>query len=322
MANLFFIFIIFLVFFASFLIIIRFWLKKIEEKTKISEELIEWLKATTASTDEKLQKQMEAFNERLDKAALIIAQVQKNIGEFSEIGRSIKDLQFFLSSPKTRGNLSEQILKDLLKQHFPQNSYKTQYVFKNGEKVDAVIITSQGLIPIDAKFPLENFKKYSKAENQKEKDTFKKAFIDDVKKHISDISKKYILPEEKTVDYALMYIPSESIYYEIINNEELFDYAGKKMVLPVSPMSFYAYMKAILLSFEGQKIEEKAKKIIDLLNAIKKDYQNIEGNLSVLNRHIINAYNQSNQLTKNFQSLGQKLISNNLLTQEKEKMLE
>ncbi len=322
MTNLFFIFILFLFFFTFFLIIIRFWLKKIEEKTKISEELIEWLKSTTASTDEKLQKQMEAFNERLDKAALIIAQVQKNIGEFSEIGRSIKDLQSFLSSPKTRGNLGEQILKDLLKQHFPHNSYKTQYVFKNGEKVDAVIITSQGLIPIDAKFPLENFKKYSKAQDQKEKDIFKKAFIDDVKKHINDIAKKYILPEEKTVDYALMYIPSENIYYEIINNEELFDYAGKKMVLPVSPMSFYAYMKAILLSFEGQKIEEKAKKIIDLLNAIKKDYQNIEGNLSVLNKHIINAYNQSNQLTKNFQSLGQKLVLNNLLNQEKEKMLE
>lgn len=322
MSSLFFIFILFLVFFVSFLIIIRFWLKKIEEKTKISEELIEWLKSTTASTDAKLQKQMEAFNERLDKAALVIAQVQKNIGEFSEIGRSIKDLQSFLSSPKIRGNLGEQILKDLLKQHFPQNSYKIQYVFKNGEKVDAVIITSQGLIPIDAKFPLENFKKYSKTQDQKEKNIFKKAFVDDVKKHINDIAKKYILPEEKTVDYALMYIPSENIYYEIINNEELFDYAGKKMVLPVSPMSFYAYMKAILLSFEGQKIEEKAKKIIDLLNAIKKDYQNIEGNLSVLNKHIINAYNQSNQLTKNFQSLGQKLSSTNLLTQEKEKMLE
>lgn len=323
MTNLAFVVITFLIFTSFILIIIRFWLKKIEEKTKISEELIEWLKSSTVATDEKLNKQMEAFNQRLDKAAFIIAQVQKNIGEFSEIGRSIKDLQSFLSSPKTRGNLGEQILKDLLKQHFPNNSYKIQYSFKNGEKVDAVIITSQGLIPIDSKFPLENFKKYLKTDDQKQKEIFKKTFIDDVKKHINDISKKYILPEEKTVDYALMYVPSENVYYEIINNEELFDYAGKKMVLPVSPMSFYAYMKAILLSFEGQKIEEKAKKIIDLLNAIKKDYQKTEETLFVLNKHIANAYNQSSQLTKNFQSLGQKLTSTNLLTEEKkEKLLE
>ena len=74
-----------------------------------------------------------------------------------------------------------------------------------------------------------------------------------MKKHITDIAKKYILPDEKTLDYALMYIPSENVYYDIINSDELFDFAGAKMVLPVSPMSFYAYIKAILISFEGQK---------------------------------------------------------------------
>lgn len=320
--NLVFIFVGFIISVAVILFFIKLWLDKLEGKSKISDELVEWLKSSTTSVDKKLSSQMQMFNERLDKAAYVIAQVQKNIGEFSEIGRGMKELQEFLSSPKIRGNIGEQILRDLLKQYFPKGSYKLQYSFKNGEKVDAVIITSQGLIPIDAKFPLENFKKYTKANDAKERQDFKKLFISDVKKHIQDISKKYILPDEKTLDYALMYIPSENVYYEIINSDELFDFAGAKMVLPVSPMSFYAYIKAILISFEGQKIEEKAKQVITLLSAIKKDYQRTEENLSVLNKHITNAYNQSSQVSKNFQSLGQKLTLTNLLPEKETKQLE
>ena len=118
-----------------------------------------------------------------------------------------------------------------------------------------------------------------------------------------------------------MYVPSENVYYEIINTDELFDFAGSKMVLPVSPMSFFAYIKAILISFEGQKIEEKAKQVITLLNAIKKDYLRTEENILVLNKHITNAYNQSSQVTKNFQSLGQKLTTTSLLSDKNENNL-
>jgi len=297
-----------------------FFLKRIEEKTKISEELIEWLKNSTQITDQKLTQQMSAFNQRLDKAAFVISQLQKNVGELSEIGRGIKELQQFLSSPKIRGNLGEQILKDFLKQYFPKDSFRLQYQFKNGEKVDAAIFTSSGIIPIDSKFPLENFKKYISSQNEEEKNKFKKEFIVDVKKHIQTISKKYILPEEKTVDYALMYIPSEKIYYEVISNDEIFEYAGQKMVLPVSPLSLYAYVKAILLSLEGQKIEEKAKKIVSLLAAIKKDYQKIEEDFLVLNKHLNNAYNQSTNVEKLIQNLGQKLFSFNLIEEENKKL--
>lgn len=308
--------------FSLFLLIIRLWLNQIEKKTNISQELIEWLKTNNSSLDQKLSEQMRNFNDRLDKAAFIIGQVQKNIGEFSEIGRSIKDLQQYLSSPKLRGNIGEQILKDLLNQHFPKTSFKTQYKFKNGETVDAVIFTSQGLIPIDSKFPLDNFKKYLNSVDEKEKLNFKKIFVNDVKKHIETIAKKYILPQENTVDYALMYIPSENVYYEIINNEEIFDFAGKKMVLPVSPMSFYAYIKAILISFEGQKIEEKAREVISLLKSIKQDYLKIEDNLNKLNTHITNAYNQSNKVLTSFQSLGQKINTSFSLQNNEKKLLD
>jgi DNA recombination protein RmuC len=290
----------------SILIIIRFWLNQIEEKNKV---IIDWLKTSTMTIDQRLASSMEQFNSRLD-------QVQKNIGQFSEIGRSMQELQQFLSSPKIRGNIGESILADLLKQHFPKNSYKLQYQFRSGEKVDAVILTANGLIPIDAKFPFDNYKKYAKAQNLKEKENFKKNFVVDVKKHIDKIAQKYILPSEKTVDYALMYIPSENLYYEIINIDEIFDYAGEKRVLPVSPMSFFAYIKAILLSLEGQKIEAKAKQIITLLQAIKKDYEKTAASLGVLNRHLTNAYHQANELASNFSHLGEKLNTTNLLEEK------
>lgn len=306
------------------LYIIRLWLNQLEEKTKIADELVEWLKTSTKSVDEKLTESMKMFNTRLDKAAFVIAQVQKNIGEFSEIGRSMQELQEFLQSPKLRGNIGEQVLKELLSQYFPKDSFKLQYSFKNGEKVDAVIKTSQGIIPIDSKFPIENFRRMLAEKDPTAKEKVKKEFIADVKKHIQDIAKKYILAAEGTSDYALMYIPSESVYYEIINSPELFDFAGNKRVLPVSPMSFYAYMKAILMSFEGQRIQSKAKEILAILQAIRKDYEKTDEALSILTRHITNAYNQVSQVTKSFLSLGQKVTSTRLISDESEqkKLLE
>ncbi|MGB9707362.1 MAG: DNA recombination protein RmuC, partial [Microgenomates group bacterium] len=299
------------------LIVIFFWFKKIEEKTKISDELINWLKTTTASVDQKLSQQMEIFNSRLDRATLVIAQVQKNIGEFSEIGRSMKQLQQLLSSPKLRGNLGEQVLKDLLAQYFPKTSYLLQYQFRNGDRVDAVIKTSQGLIPIDAKFPMENFQKMIEQENEELKKKLKKQFFIDVKKHIETISKKYIKIDEGTVDYSLMYIPSEAVYYEIINNQEIFDFAGEKKVLPVSPISFYAYLKAVLMSFEGEKIQSQTKEILNVLRILKKDYQKMDEELSVLNRHLTNAYNQINNVLRSFFQIGQRLTHINLLPEKR-----
>ena len=294
-----------IVFFLIALFIIRHWLNKLEEKTTLSSDIVEWLKTSNQSVDQKLSRNMEIF-----------ASVQKSIGEFSEIGRSMKELQEYLTSPKLRGNIGEHILKELLAQNFPKSSYKLQYHFKTGSIVDAVLITSQGLIPIDSKFPIDTFKKIARATNKDEITIIKKDFERDVKKHVDDIARKYILTEEKTVDYALMYVPSESVYYELINNEAVFDYAGANRVLPVSPMSFYAYIKAILISFEGEKIESKAKEILKILQAIKKDYQKTDEAFSVLNKHVTNAYNQSSQVAKTFSSLGQKLENTNMLSIE------
>jgi len=301
-------------------------LTEISEAQKPSEELLEIIKMLQEGSKEdrkvllnSLQKNTQALNERLDAAARVIGRVQRNIGEMSEIGRGIKDLQEFLRSPKIRGNIGEQVLKELLAQMLPKQSFKFQYTFKSGEKVDAVIKTTAGMIPIDSKFPMENFRKMTGAENEAEKKVFEKQFVRDVKIHLDTISKKYILTEEGTIDYALMYIPSEAVYYEIVNNPKLFDYASSKRVLPVSPTTFYAYMRAILMSFEGQKIETKAREILAAIRAVQKDYNKVEDNLSKLQRHLNNAYNMMSNVLTSFTQLGQKIVSTQTLGQGVEK---
>lgn len=312
--------IIILIIVLAALVIVAIFINKkltdLKESQKPSEELLEVIKMLQTGSKEdrrvllsSLQQNTQAMNERLDSAARVISQVQKNIGEFSEIGRGMKDLQEFLRSPKLRGNVGEQILKEMLGQFLPKSSFNLQYTFKSGDKVDAAIKTSAGIIPVDSKFPMENFRKMSGAETDAEKKLFEKDFIKDVKTHADAISRKYILTEEGTIDYALMYVPSESVYYEVVNNQDLFDYAQSKRVLPVSPTTFYAYLRAILMSFEGQKIESRAKEILASLRAIQKDYEKTNDALSVLQRHLTNAYNMMANVFTSFGTLGQKISS-------------
>ncbi|EKD85966.1 MAG: hypothetical protein ACD_37C00551G0002 [uncultured bacterium] len=276
--------------------------------------LLEWLKSMQASINDTnsnisktLQENSRQLNERLDRAAIAIRDVNKGVGEMSEIGRNMRELQEFLKSPKLRGNIGEEVLKDLISQTFPKNSFNLQYQFRSGEKVDAAIKTDAGILPIDSKFPMENFQKMNKSENQSEKDSFKKEFIRDVKKHIDDISKKYILPEEGTMDFCLMYIPSEPVYYEIADNPDILDYARRKRIYAVSPTTLYAHLQVILLSFEGKKIESKSREVFALLRGLKVDYEKVNDNLGVLGRHLGNASSQFNNVSDSFHRIGKKL---------------
>jgi len=310
--------------FVIVLLLIRKWIGDLVRDSKPSDELLEWLKSTNTRIDEQnknivstLQSSTQSLNERLDNAARFIAAVQKNIGEVTELGRGMKDLTEFLKSPKLRGNVGEHILKQLLSQMLPKQSFHLQYSFKSGSVVDAAIKTNNGIIPIDAKFPMENFRKLASGKDEKERISAEKRFVSDVKKHIDDISKKYILTDEGTIDYALMYLPSEAVYYEIVNNTTLFEYSGTKRVLPVSPMTFYAYMRTILASFEGAKIESEAKKILATIKALQKDYGKVEESLSVLTRHLTNAYHQMTNVASGFAALGHKLSSTHQLEGDK-----
>jgi DNA recombination protein RmuC len=156
---------------------------------------------------------------------------------------------------------------------------------------------------------MENFRKMHSSEDLKDKKLFERDFTLDVKKHIDAISLKYILTNEGTIDFALMYIPSESVYYEIVNNESLYDHSTKKRVLAVSPMTFYAFLQSILIGFEGQKISQQAHKILSNLRAVQQEYTKANESLATLGKHITNSYNMMTQVTTSFDKLGQQIES-------------
>lgn len=298
------------------IVLLGFWINKrfaeLQNTQKPSTEILEYLRVTNTRLDE----HGKSLNERLDNAARVISEVQKNIGEMSEIGRSMKDLQQFLQSPKLRGNIGEHVLNELLTQMLPKNSFHLQYAFKSGNKVDAALKTSAGIVPIDSKFPMENFRRMMGDGSELDKKLYAKNFEKDVKAHIDAISRKYILTDEGTIDYALMYIPSEAVYYEIVNNPDLFDYSSANRVMPVSPTTFYAYIRAILMSFEGQKIEQKAREILSSIRAVQKDYSKVEDNLGILQKHMTNAFNMMGNVFSSFTQLGQKITSTQSLGEE------
>lgn len=315
----------------GFGIIIWFLNKKLSglNKEDPNQALLEWLKSMQSSIDKNsetttktLQENSKQLNERLDKAAAVIRDVGVEVGQMSEIGRSMKELQDFLKSPKLRGNIGEHVLKDLITQIFPKNSFNLQYTFQSGEKVDAAIKTDAGILPIDAKFPMENFQKLSKAKTEEEINAYRKDFTRDIKKHIDSIAKKYILPDEGTMDFALMYVPSEAVFYEIVNIEEISEHARNKRIYVVSPSTLYAHLQTILLSFEGKKIETESRQVFRLLRALQIDYEKVNESLDLLGKHIGNTSNTYMNVNKGFTGMGQKLSSAKDLSSEIKKELQ
>jgi DNA recombination protein RmuC len=316
-----------ILFFVGFAILFYFLNRKLSALTDRGSDksLLEWLKSMQQSIDttnktlnesmhinsknmvQTLQENSKQLNERLDKAAEVIRDVGKEVGQMSEIGRNMRELQDFLKSPKLRGNIGEQVLKDLITQIFPKNQFHLQYTFKSGEKVDAAIQTDAGILPIDAKFPMENFQKLSRAKTETDVNLYKKEFTRDIKKHIDAIAKKYILPDEGTMDFALMYVPSESVFYEIVIMDDLVDYARRERVYIVSPTTLYAHLQTILLSYEGSKIEAQSKEVLRLLRSLAIDYDKVNDSIDVLGKHLGNASNQYINVNKSFLGMGQKL---------------
>lgn len=270
-----------------------------------------------------LQKTQQSLGERLDSAARVVGNVQKSLGgleeanrKIYEVGKDISSLQEILRAPKLRGGLGEFLLEDLLGQILPAQHFATQYAFRNGEKVDAVIKLGGSLVPVDSKFPLENFKRMIEGATDDEKSRAKKQFVVDVKKHIDAISTKYILPDEDTYNFALMYIPAENIFYETIikddalgEDKSISHYALSKKVIPVSPNSFYAYLQAIVLGLKGMKIEERAKEILQYLGRLEGDFGKFRGDFNLVGKHLGHTQASFQVAEKRLDQFGQKLLA-------------
>ncbi len=246
--------------------------------------------------NQSLQEAHKIIGQNLGNATTVFGSVEEKLGKLEatnrqiyEISKDIASLQELLRAPKFRGQMGETLLENLLSQVLPKDHYQTQYRFKSTDAVDAVIRLGERLVPVDAKFSLENFQKLLDTQDEAAKNSFRKKFIQDVKNRIDEIAAKYILPQENTYDFALMYIPAENVYYEVIIKEDLFSYGMAKKVIPVSPNTFYAYLQVICLGLKGLKLEENTKSILKNLSALNIDIAKFKEDFDVLGNHLSNA---------------------------------
>jgi DNA recombination protein RmuC len=269
--------------------------KTLDEKLSESRQEMQTAVRTQFSESQKLIKDITAQ----------VSQVQESNKQVFTIADQLQNLEKVLKNQKQRGNLGEASLELILSNILPPDSYKIQYEFNNREKVDAVIVTKDGMIPVDAKFSLDNYNRVINENDEIRKVELEKDFKNDLKKRIDETA-KYIRPNEGTLPFAFMFIPAEGIYYDLLVNEvgsmkvntrSLIDYAYKeKNVIIVSPTTFAAYLQSVLYGFRAFKIEESAREIRKRVDDLSDHLRKYDSYMKKLGNHLgtsVNAYNSA-----------------------------
>lgn len=270
-------------------------LKKSESFLMLQDQL----KETRKLLDSKLSEHHKTM-QGVDKKLVKIDQTSK---EVVNLAGELENLQDILKNPQKRGALGEYFLETALQNILPPDAYSMQHTFEDGDRADAVIFVKDKIVPIDSKFSLENYKKLLEADDKDKKEKLEKALKKDLKNRINETS-KYIKPDEGTVDFAFMFIPSEALYYDLLINEvgsvearDLIEYAtAEKNVVIVSPTSFYAYLQTVLQGLRGFKIEEQADEIRKQVRDLRRHLTSYEDNLEKMGKHlgtVVRSYNQA-----------------------------
>ncbi|MFL5920445.1 MAG: DNA recombination protein RmuC [Gaiellaceae bacterium] len=258
------------------------------------------LQAITATMDRRLGELDTKVDRRLEQAAKQTNAIHRQLGEvgqatvqMAEQAKELSQLQQILRPPKARGGFGELLLENLLSDRLPRSAYEIQYGFAGGERVDAAIKVDR-IVPIDSKFPLDNFERMVAADNDIERQQFEKLFARDVKGHVDAIASKYIRPDEGTYDFAFMYLPSEAIYYELAcgRTGALLAYAHEKRVLPVSPTTLTAYLQVIVLGLKGLQIEQHAQEVMAYCAQLQKDFGKFKEDFELVGTHLGRAQNK------------------------------
>ena len=245
-----------------------------------------------------------------------ISQIQRQLGEVQQAGKQMSQtaqtLEGILGGAKSRGSLGEVTLERLLEDSLPSAQYVTQYKISSGEVADAVIkLRDKKLMAIDSKFPLDAYRRIST-----EGDEARRAFITAVKGHADSISKKYIVPDESTLDVALMFVPSESVYYELLmttdsKGQPLDAYCREKKVIAVSPNTLYAHLCVIAMGLRGMQMEENARRLLESLSGMEKQLEKFTDKFGTLGTHLKNAqqsYSESDKLFEKAQNTLQTML--------------
>lgn len=242
---------------------------------------------------ESVERSSQTVHKQVESFTTGLTQLSENLKQVHESVKSVSSFQDIFKAPKLRGIWGEASLEASLGQYFSKDSYRLQHYFKSGEAVDAILQLPNDLIlPIDSKFNWENFEKMINSDNDAERANFKKIFYSDVKKKIDEISAKYILPSEDTTDFALMYIPAETVYYEVINNTKDADipaYARGKRVFLVSPNTFGLSVSAIRHWIKDIQTTKQTREIIKRLERIAADGKKLGDDFRRLGKHLSDA---------------------------------
>lgn len=241
-----------------------------------------------------------AVTERIASVHNTFANLQKQVGEMTEQARQLSDLsrsvtaiEYVLRSPKMRGNFGEEQLETLLGLVFARQQFVLQHRFTSGEIVDALLLLPPGNVAVDAKFPLENFRRIAEAGTDDDKKSRRRDFLRDVHRRVDEIATRYIRPAEGTLPFALMYVPAENVYYETIirdeDGEDLYHYCLKKRVVPVSPNSFYAYLQTILVGVKGMQVSQRADFIVREIESLRIELERFSKAYDTVGQHLRNA---------------------------------
>jgi DNA recombination protein RmuC len=280
-------------------------IRSLEQQINIMVGQIKEISGAVGGTSQEMNKQISSFTKEATQIREDLKQIQNTVKEVSSF-------QEIFKSPKLRGQWGEANLEHILSQHFPHELCKRQYLFSSGEQVDAILKLPNGkILPIDAKFPADNFLKMINTTSETEKNLYKKKFFEDVKARINEISSKYILPSENTVDFALMYIPAEAIYYEIINSigreMDISGYAWSKKIILTSPNTIYLHLRTIEHWFKDTQISRQTHEIVKRLARISQDAVKLMDDFRKLGSHIRNASSAYDDSEKRLSLLGERV---------------
>jgi DNA recombination protein RmuC len=271
--------------------LLRSELGELHEKTAIE------LSTRNAEFELRLQGLEQTLNTRLAATTHTTTQIHDRLGQMTqataemiERAKDLGKLEHALRPPKARGGFGELLLENLLRDRLPPDAYDLQYTFESGERVDAVVRAGGRLLPVDAKFPLDNFERMTAAEGEEQ--LHEKAFARDVKGHIDAIASKYIRPELGTFDLAFMYLPAEAIHYELISGKTgaLLAYAHEKRVFPVSATTFSAYLQMIVLGLKGLQIEQRAEEVMRYCAALQQEFGRFKEDFDLVGTHLSRAH--------------------------------
>ncbi|MBI2054383.1 MAG: DNA recombination protein RmuC [Candidatus Staskawiczbacteria bacterium] len=320
--------IIFLAVITAILLAVVFLLvrKKPEQERKDDNSLLmlqQQINHISQVVDSKLSESNKNLQQQFSRSIDIIRNVTERLTRLDETNKQVvgfadqlRSLQDILKNPKQRGVLGEYYLETVLKNVLPPGSYQMQYSFKDGLIVDAVVFVDKRIIPIDSKFSLENYNRLIESNDPQEKKRLENMFVADLKLRIEETS-KYVKPEEKTMDFAFMFIPSEAVYYDLLINKvgaiaedtnNLIYYAGKKKVVVVSPTSFLAYLQTVLQGLRNQKISDQAQSIIKEVEKLGKHLFVYSEYMKRLGQHLDATVGSYNKAGKEFEKIDKDVV--------------